>query len=330
MKNLLQFKIIILVSACQLTVQNFFAQTLTCQTSCPKAGEVFSMRTASPVISSPGPNQLWNFSSVYTTTGTFLLSYSTASTVPSSSLYPQANLVITKHGINTFLEVGNAGIRATVPITSTVNTQPMALPLPYAYGDTVTETIISTSVSGTDTFVTAWENSFVTHGSGTLILPSGTFTDVLAIKFKSTQSQTKNGLPYDYIYYTTYYYYYSLEYSHPVLNMRLINNTGPGDFGPQTEFIDHVVVVGDKENYLDNGDEMLVSPNPAGESVNIRLLAHSAGKILVKNSIGQQLKEEEYENGKCSINISDLPEGIYVVSFVSDTYKLNRKLIVKR
>ncbi len=330
MKKLLLLKILFVFPIFLMNIQNAFGQTLTCQTSCPQAGEVFSMRTSSPVLNSPGANQLWNFSSIAAISPeTHLISYNIATSVPTATLYPQADLVRTGTGADAFLTVGNGGVREVYPITVSATINPMELPLPFAYGDIYTETVISTSVSGADTFVTSLQNSFAAHGSGTLILPSGTFQDVLAIKFKSTRSVTKNGSPYGYIYYNTSYYYYSQTISHPLLYTRQLSESGAGDYGPYTEFIDHVIV-GIENEAEEDGSDIVVFPNPAGDLVNIRFAAITKGTVLLKNSLGQQLIAQNCGEGSFSLSLAGLPEGMYIISFVSDTYTINKKLVVSK
>lgn len=192
------------------------SQTLTCQNNCPQPGQMFSIRTSSPVFSSSGTNQLWNFSQVPAiSAGTQMVSYVALGAVPAASLYPQANVVKVENGYNSFLHTGSNGVRLAVANTSSYNIEPMQLPLPFSYGNTYTQTTLWTVVNGNDTIIHKEVSTFNAHGTGTLILPSGTFNDVLSIKGTKTKSSTLNGAPYDYIYYDNFNYYYSDKIAHP-------------------------------------------------------------------------------------------------------------------
>lgn len=330
MKKSFHYKILFVLPVCILSTQGAFGQTLTCQTHCPTPGEIFAMKTSSPVPNSSGTNQLWNFGAVAAISpGTHMVSYSAAASVPSASLYPQATIYKSKSGSGGFLSVGNGGIRSASAITASVNMDVMQLPLPFAYGDSYSETVIFTNVSGTDTIKTYWVDSFHAHGSGTLILPSGTHPNVLAIQVQRTESTKKNGILFGYIDHTNTYYYYSQYVSHYLLFTSQRTTTGPEDYVPYTEFMDHVVQGLQSEN-ADDQSEMSVFPNPTGDLVNIVFAAVTKGTLVLKNTLGQQLIEKKYEGGPCNLNVGDLPEGMYVVSFVSGTFSFNKRLVVNR
>lgn len=306
------------------------AQTLSCQSNCPQAGDMFSMRTSSPVLTTAGTNQLWNFSNLAAiSAASHIISYSSAAAVPSSSLYPQANLFRAGTGANAFLVSSNGGIREAFPNTLTANADAMLLPLPFAYGSTYSETIISSSISAGDTIITNRQIAFAAIGSGTLILPSGTFNDVLAIKYTSTQSAKKNGAPFGYITYNTSYYYYSSQIRHPLLYTKQLYESGPADYAPYTEFIDQIVT-GIKTTAEVPGSDSVVFPNPANDFVNIIFDTNTKGRILIKNYSGQVLLEQAYTEGNCRINTSILPEGLYLLTFIGERISLNKKLVISR
>lgn len=306
------------------------AQTLSCQSNCPQAGDMFSMRTSSPVLTTAGTNQVWNFSNLAAiSTNDHIISYSSASSVPSSSLYPQANLFRAGVGANAFLVSGNGGIREAFPNTITANADAMLLPLPFAYGNTYSETIISTSISAGDTTITSRQIAFAAIGSGTLILPSGTFYDVLAIKYNSTQSATKNGAPFGFIYFNTSYYYYSSHITHPLLYTKQLYETGPFDYAPYTEFIDHIIT-GLESIAEPPSSDVLVFPNPASDFVTLTFDTNTKGRILIKNYSGQVVLEQEYTEGNCRLNTSILPEGLFLMTVIGERISLNKKIVISR
>jgi len=337
MKKINPLSKLFVFSICFANALFISGQTLTCETNCPKEGEMFSMRTSSPIVNwsgtSAGTNQVWNYSVISTAVSpiTYLISYQPASSVPSASLYPHADLVkkFTYYPqTNTFLTVDSGGVRRVSPITASVNIDAMELPLPFAYGDSYNETVTSTTFNGTDTIVTTWQNSFLAYGSGTLLLPSGSFPDVLAIKLNSTQTTTKKGSAPSYVYFVSHYFY-SQHIRHYLLYAKYHSIDVPGNYSPNpNEFLDHIAV-GLTDELTNNSNEMVVSPNPAGDIVNIKLSKYVKGKIKLKNSLGQLLLERNYEEG-CSMNLSALPEGMYVISIVGGANNINKKLVIRR
>jgi hypothetical protein len=321
----------IIFAACLLNAKIAFSQTLTCQTSCPQPGEVFSMRTSSPVLSSPGAGQVWNFSNISTISpGTHLISYSQASSVPSASLYPQAGLVRTNtnRGVD-FLITGSNGVQKASAVNVSVNTQQVELPLPFAYGDTFTQTVISTLVSGSDTFVTTWHNSLSGYASGTLILPSGTSPDVLVVKLYSNWSTTKNGVAYGYAYNKSAYSYYSQNVSHPLFYTMQLSETGPADYFPYTEFLDRVFT-GLRVESESDVSSIEVYPSPAADIVNVALPTETGGTLLLMNALGQRLTVQNVTGGACRLDVTGLPEGIYMITFVGEDGMVHEKMVVGR
>jgi hypothetical protein len=306
------------------------SQTLSCQSNCPQAGEVYSIRTSSPVISQPGANQVWNFSGIDAVSPvTHLISYDPATAVAAGSLYPQANLVKTASGNTSFLTAGSAGIRAAYASSVNANAGDMLLPLPFAYGDTYTETIIASSVVGTDTFVTTTKISYTAHATGTVILPSGTFTDVLAIKFRSNKAKTKNGNPYGFTIYNETHFFYTPGIHHPLIYSRYMSDSGQMDYGPYTEFIDQVVV-GIKDENAEVETRFAVFPNPATNLLHVKCSTNSKNMLRVTDATGQIVIKKEIEGGDSQLDISGLSNGIYFISLNSDRQMISKKFVVAR
>lgn len=85
--------------------------------------------------------------------------------------------------------------------------------------------------------------------------------------------------------------------------------------------------VGIEENILQQSSTLVISPNPARTSVEIRSVQGNAGTVLIYNAVGALMMYQTTE-GTLSINLENLPNGIYYVSFVSiDGERSTTKLI---
>lgn len=327
----LGLKIFFALACISINLQNVIAQTLTCASTCPHAGEVFSMRTSSPVLNSAGTNQIWNFSSVAAVSPTaHIISYDPASAVPSASLYPQASLVKTNsYSGKSYISTNNGGIREIDPNAMNNGENAMVLPLPFAYGDTFTETATYTTQLGLDVFVTSFQSTITAQGSGTLILPTATYVNVLSVKYSSILSSTKNGSPFGSIYYNTSYYYYAPNISQPVLYTKQLSESGPTDYAPYTEFIDHVVLGINNEREQD-ANEIKVFPNPTKDILKIKISNNLEGIIQLRNSLGQLLLQQKFEGDVSTLNLTDLPEGLYFVSFNNGMHSYNKQVVLCR
>jgi len=62
---------------------------------------------------------------------------------------------------------------------------------------------------------------------------------------------------------------------------------------------------------INNGSQ-LISPNPASTSIQIHLPSNQQTTLIIFNLIGEKLREEKISGNKISIDVSDLPAGMYV------------------
>lgn len=96
-----------------------------------------------------------------------------------------------------------------------------------------------------------------------------------------------------------------------------------------------IVVVGNKENQNEITN-LLLYPNPSNEQFSIYLesgnteAAFQNATIKVTSSLGQVLMQNELVNGSCTVNTSQLSDGIYFVSVYSKNQHLlsTKKIIV--
>jgi hypothetical protein len=67
------------------------------------------------------------------------------------------------------------------------------------------------------------------------------------------------------------------------------------------------------DNNLENTNIFLLYPNPANESINIRLIKNNIGSIILKNTLGQNLIYKKLHSANSIINLEKLACGIYFV-----------------
>lgn len=71
-----------------------------------------------------------------------------------------------------------------------------------------------------------------------------------------------------------------------------------------------------------------VYPNPAKNQIVIESEIVDNGNIVIFNMVGQKVKEVALNSEKVSVNISDLPNGAYIYSIISNGQKLDSKRFV--
>jgi hypothetical protein len=304
------------------------SQTLTCQYNCPLIGEVFSARSTSPVVNTSGQNQLWNFTQLIPmSNGEWNVSYLDPQSVPSSSSFPQANVVRMEWGQYTFLDAGNNGVKLVSPSTVTVNTVSMELPLPFSYGSTHTEIIITTFLLGADTIKTTTTKSLEGVGTGTLMIPIGTYTDVLRISGQMVQYSTNNSAPSGHTVTTILNYYYSEKIFHPLIYSEYKSTTGPEDYYPLTHVV-HGILTGIDDPGEEKTADIRIAPNPASEKVRVTGLRNGGGQITVCNFLGQVLLSQAISLTSEQLDLSRLPEGLYTLCITQAGETQSVKLVL--
>jgi hypothetical protein len=336
MRTIYSFKKILFCLGLLLSSQVLTAQTLTCQTHCSTPGQIFSVKTSSPIGYGLGTNQLWNCTQILAVYPTpFQVSFVSPASVPAASLYPQANVVKLRTGGGQYgdyyiLHTDNNGVRGALSTSSSLSAEPMLLPLPFSYGNTYSQSILSTIVSGSDTIINTEVRTFTAVGTGTLLLPSGTFDDVISVHGKSTLSSTKNGLPFDYVYYDKMYFYYSHKIAYPLAYTSYKSDTSPTASAPYTEFID-AIVTGIEGRDMDELGPILLYPNPANAGVKIELPFSITGKVILANSMGAKLKEiNDVTVDVLNFDLTEYPTGMYFLLFSDNFHSISKKLLISR
>jgi len=318
------FYVSVLISTCI----RLNSQTLTCKYNCPAVGEVFSTKTSSPVAHSSGLNQLWNFTQVQAvSTGVSMISYVDPITISSSSLFPQANVVRSEYGNNLFLNTGNNGIKIAAANNTTVSGQSILLPLPFSYGSSHTETIITTYLSGADTIKTTTTKKLDGVGTGTLMLPTGTYKDVLRISGQIVESQTKNGIPESNVITNNINYYYSEKISHPLLYSENKQETGPRDYFPFTQFVS-AIATGIDNLSNENSITITLMPNPSSTICWLAASRNESGQITITNAIGIIVLKQNYSGETMELDLGELPNGLYTLQLIQGTRIQTKKLLI--
>jgi agmatine/peptidylarginine deiminase len=79
------------------------------------------------------------------------------------------------------------------------------------------------------------------------------------------------------------------------------------------------------QNYLKinniNASDLIIYPNPASDKINIYFNDKNSTKVYIYNILGIQAKEMQLSNGVNSIDIKELPNGVYFIKIEGRTYK---------
>ena len=74
--------------------------------------------------------------------------------------------------------------------------------------------------------------------------------------------------------------------------------------------------------------QIIVSPNPASDYITISMPdAYANARLELINAIGQNIYNQLIEEHITSINVADIPPGIYMLRIVKDGQIIVRKII---
>lgn len=304
------------------------SQTLTCTYNCPKIGEVFSIKTASPVLHTSGQNQLWDFTQMQAVSpSATLIKYVDPNSSVGFTSHPQATILRLESTNERFMKTDSIGIFTVSPSNYTVFGQSATLVFPFIFGSVYSETITSSYQSGSDIIKVTYSKQLKGVGTGTLLLPNGTYTDVIRISGMLNESQTKNGVSDGYSFSTSLNYYYSEKISHPLLYSSY-KYGGAADYAPFTQFLSEVPT-GISEENADDISEINIAPNPTSDKVFIKTTLNTKGKISLSNVLGQVVISDVYM-GSSAFDLSHLPEGIYTLALTQSGKIQTKKIVIAR
>lgn len=299
---------------------------LTAANTNPVIGDNYTMAFNSNVPftpATPGANQTWNYSTLTTTSNIGVTASSAAgSIIPTASLKVEYVGGTTNFYSTTSTEQVQLGIQA--PSISMIYSNPeKMLQFPFQMGSSFSDDWKTTFVSGMP-FIRTGTTTVSAIGYGTLILPSGTFTDVLLVSFQQDYSDSTSGTEFG-TYLNEAQFFYKPGYHQPILSLsNLTTNTIGGSSTNPSYFYMSTGPSSLKDENLNNN--ISIYPNPTKDKItvsfvdnqqynNVRFnLIDITGKIL-------SIKVTQTQNAY-TIEPSKLPSGTYRLAVFSDNKKI--------
>tara|TARA_R110001592_G_scaffold343413_1_gene634059 strand:- start:2064 stop:3020 length:957 start_codon:yes stop_codon:yes gene_type:complete len=318
------------LSSISLTVLK--AQTITATGINPSVGEDY-VRVLTPSFSegSSGTGQTWDISSI-TGSNSGATVVAVAST-PNGANHPLANIAYDDGTNFSYFKTSSSvfqfhGIEGSV---SMIYSNPEdLLRFPFSYSDSYSDSWTATFTSGLD-FYRSGETTVTADGTGSLITPNGTISNVLRIHSVQvyTDSADLGGAPYIINYTNDQYFWYKDGNHFPLASTYTLTSSvsGPTTGGFYTD-----LNVGIKENSL-LSKSLKLSPNPATDFVQISVDMEKNDKVVISiiNMIGEEVYYKEYLSGNQSFNINtkNLDKGVYFVRVGVNGGFASKKLIVQ-
>jgi hypothetical protein len=327
----------VLLSICFLVlfIPAFSQLTLT-TASVPVAGDVNIAYKANKTGVKTGPggtSQTWNFSNLSIINNAITSTYVNPASTPYASSFPSSTICI-KDGSTYFyyqLQGSNflfLGFDAGGGFDMNFSNAQVQFTFPFTYTSVVNDNFTATILGGV---IHRRGSVQVTgDGQGTLIMPSGTYNNVLRIKFVENFIDSASGYPND----TTRSESYQWFVNNKLFPVLRIDTATVNRKGYSKNVLVNSAYTGLKEELAESGD-MSIWPNPAENNavLSIRSKRGVSGKVSISNLLGQELKHETHlllpGDNELPLEFSDLKRGIYFVRFDSDEFSLQRKIILR-
>ena len=298
------------------TCSSALAQTtITAATNNPVVGDILffhSCDTTGITKGSSGASVTWNYSSL-AQTSLDTSTYVTCASTPYCDSFPTSTIAATDMHGNYSYYITNSTALSYLGYEYTGFSLHYSNPIDYAYYPlTYNSTHVDTGIYNAGSYYIIYLDSFKCDGYGTLILPTGTYTNVLRVH------ETQIGIiaPLGTTKWRTDYYLWYVPGTHASVLYMGFDTTGSS-----TSHITYVGytsrnTTGVQENTAANSSVMLY-PNPANEVLVIETNQSEYNEISICNAIGQEVKKEKIATRITEINIKDLLYGVYSVRFTS-------------
>jgi hypothetical protein len=261
----------LLLLLCLMSTLSIAQPVLDSSNTCPAMGDVFIVANCNGAVNigSAGANQTWDLSTFSATNST---TYACMSA--SGSLFPASSVKLNSLTSSMYYK-GNAsslevtGIENTgAGVNYTYSNTEKLLTFPFQLGDSLTDTWANSFDNGL-TFFRQGTSHVLADGYGTVILPVGTFGNVLRVRTVQTYTDSIPGLGIMYSYVNTMYNWYMPGQHQPIASVSSLvtNGSSPVVYGSYLASL--VTASEDVSSQLVSG--MIIYPNPATQVFNVNL-----------------------------------------------------------
>ncbi|MFN3939805.1 MAG: T9SS type A sorting domain-containing protein, partial [Chitinophagales bacterium] len=289
-------------------------------------------------IGASGANVTWDFSDI-TITGPAVVSKNVnPAATPYGGAFGLATIAVTTDDLNysyfqvTPAAINNLGAGTAAAVVSYSNPETI-LTFPLTYDSNSDDTFSAMFTSLGYGFERSGTSEMEADAYGTLILPTGTYSNVLRVKLKELYSDVSIGLPVtitiDYNFES--YYWFAEGILGPILYYgNLETTTIAGSETAEVGFLNDDAVAAIHSNSL---PETLINvyPNPATENVFIdNLSGVPFEKMYLYDITGQLILSEPVGNPKqMALNVVQLPAGIYTVQLAGESGTLSKLISIE-
>ncbi len=304
-------------------------------TNVPQPGDAYTYTTADTngvSEGAAGANITWDLSGITSNGTSYDYEVLDASTTPYIGTFPTADIAYTETGSEFFqyydiTTTTNEYIGYGSPTLNMIYSDNMkVMNYPFTYGDSFSDNSLYSFESSGYNFTTASSQTIECDGYGTLVMPNGTFSNVLRMKQTATYTSTNDIPGSEATTSTNVTYYWQAENSRFSLASITYSTPEGGATTKSASFNTYSTDV--TENLV--AEKFSFYPNPTGNQLNLSFKKVENAEIKVTNMLGKVMIEMNLENtNKVTVDLSNFPAGIYFVSLQDENKAITRKVIKK-
>lgn len=271
-----------------------------------------------------GANVTWDFSS-FTSNGAYIQTGE-----PANGSFPNSDITLANASAESYLEQGTNGLNTWgIDAGGTVITYTdpgLMIFYPLSYNATTTNTFEATFTSGV-AFTRAGSETLTCDGYGTVITPTGTYTNALRVYHQQTYSDTYTGGQIDYV--INVYAWYIQGYPSAIASVSESYTDGnlAGQYAQYST--DATASLLTEEN---NGFE--IYPNPANNQIQFKSFNNTTVETIeVINSLGAVVKRVDANNSMINditVDVNSLESGVYFVQITGTSGELIQRKFIKQ
>lgn len=312
----------------------------------PEVGDVVEIQfvsSANLTHEPTGADVSWDFSQLTNIMEPGLITAISPTEAPAGNEFPMANIVLNMNdSIYSYLMVEETaayylGVQTTVagfPVLFIYDDSRKYLEYPFNYGDSFADTYHGMSLISFGEVRASANTSVVADSYGTLILPTGTYSDILRTTTidNETDSIFVNGVFSSVIYLSrTQYAWYTSSSFGPILSMEILNLSGVIDTT--------CYYTNDESGVRERGKHLIsdfsVFPNPAEDHLFVEFVSYGWQDvaIVIVNQVGQvMISKTTSATGTINekFDIRSLPSGIYFANIsCKENNQITQKFIIR-
>lgn len=349
MKNkLLQF-VTLVVFLNILTFASIYPQFIIGNNHIPVFGDqliIHDVDTTGINQGNSGANQTWNFSGINMLTDSVVFNWVDPSTTPYTSSFPGAHIAEGNQiGYMYYTIAGGdlsnigSGVGTSPQLITTLTDPEIVFRIPFTYTNTYTDNFSGT-INGPITIIRNGTITKTADAYGTIILPTGTFNNVLRINFHQDITDSIAGIPVVTRTVTDNYSWYTSQYKFPIFSISLSTIYTATDQTTTKSAV--IATLNTSVGVVPFGNQVVSKyklhqnyPNPFNPSTSITfdIVKTSDVKLLVYDALGREVEElvnERLSNGsyKVDFNSSHLTSGVYFYKLTAGDFSDTKSMVL--